>query len=66
MRFWLDHLTPTQYWLEENSALMHKPAPKNTTETEQTETAPLLVVKRIREAILDEVFTPGDRLAVRV
>ena len=41
---------------------MHKPAQKNTTETEQTEKAPLLVVKRIREAILEEVFRPGDHL----
>jgi DNA-binding GntR family transcriptional regulator len=42
---------------------MPKPAPpKNITETEETEKAPLLVVKRIREAILDEVFKPGDHL----
>jgi DNA-binding GntR family transcriptional regulator len=42
---------------------MHKPAPpKNATETEKTEKAPFLVVRRIREAILDEVFKPGDRL----
>ena len=63
MLFFLDCLAPTQYLLEENSALMHKPAPpKNATETEETEKAPFLVVKRVREAILDEVFKPGDHL----
>ena len=42
---------------------MRKPlAPKNANETQETEKAPFLVLKRIREAILDEVFTPGDRL----
>jgi DNA-binding GntR family transcriptional regulator len=42
---------------------MQKPAPpKNATETEETEKAPFLVVKRIREAILDEVFKPGEHL----
>ena len=35
---------------------------KNSNEAQETEKAPLLVVKRIREAILDEVFKPGDRL----
>jgi regulatory GntR family protein len=59
----LDCFAPTQYLLEENSALMQKPAPpKNATETEETEKAPFLVVKRIREAILDEVFKPGEHL----
>src|ERR1700747_1737714 len=29
---------------------------------EETEKAPFLVVKRIRDAILDETFKPGDRL----
>jgi DNA-binding GntR family transcriptional regulator len=37
-------------------------APKNANETQETEKAPFLVVKRIREAILDEVFKPGDHL----
>jgi DNA-binding GntR family transcriptional regulator len=37
-------------------------APKNVHETQETEKAPFLVVKRIREAILDEVFKPGDHL----
>jgi DNA-binding transcriptional regulator YhcF (GntR family) len=37
-------------------------APKNANETLETEKAPVLVVKRIREAILDEVFKPGDHL----
>jgi DNA-binding GntR family transcriptional regulator len=31
-------------------------------ETEETEKVPVFVVKEIREAILDEVFQPGDRL----
>src|SRR6516162_9462272 len=35
---------------------------KNSNEAQETEKAPLLVVKRIREAILDEVFKPGDHL----
>jgi len=35
---------------------------KNSNETQETEKATFLVVKRIREAILDEVFKPGDRL----
>src|SRR5262245_37040080 len=38
---------------------MHQPSlPKNANETQDTEKAPTLVVKRIREAILDEVFKP--------
>jgi DNA-binding GntR family transcriptional regulator len=42
---------------------MRKPlAPKNANETQETEKAPFLVVKRVREAILDEVFKPGDHL----
>ena len=36
--------------------------PTNANETQETEKAPFLVVKRIREAILDEVFRPGDHL----
>jgi DNA-binding GntR family transcriptional regulator len=36
--------------------------PKNANETQETEKAPFLVVKRIREAILDEVFKPGEHL----
>jgi DNA-binding GntR family transcriptional regulator len=36
--------------------------PKNANETQETEKAPSLVVKRIRESILDEVFKPGDHL----
>ena len=35
---------------------------KNATESQQTEKAPVVVVKRLREAILDEVFKPGDHL----
>jgi hypothetical protein len=42
---------------------MRRPSPpKNVSETQETEKAPFLVVKRIREAILDDVFLPGDRL----
>jgi len=36
--------------------------PKNANESQDTEKAPFLVIKRVREAILDEVFKPGDRL----
>jgi DNA-binding GntR family transcriptional regulator len=36
--------------------------PKNANDTQETEKAPFLVVRRIREGILDEDFTPGDRL----
>ena len=35
---------------------------KDESETEETEKLPALLVKKIREAILDEVFQPGDRL----
>jgi DNA-binding GntR family transcriptional regulator len=37
-------------------------APTNANETQDTEKAPFFVVKRVREAILDEVFKPGDHL----
>jgi DNA-binding GntR family transcriptional regulator len=37
-------------------------ASRNANETEENQKAPFLVVKRIREAILDETFQPGDRL----
>ena len=36
--------------------------PKNANETQENGKVPFLVVKRIREAILDEDFQPGDRL----
>src|SRR6516165_3270790 len=36
--------------------------PKNANETQETEKAPFLVVKRVREAILDGIFKPGDHL----
>jgi DNA-binding GntR family transcriptional regulator len=29
---------------------------------EETEKAPFLVVRKVRDAILDETFKPGDRL----
>jgi DNA-binding GntR family transcriptional regulator len=42
---------------------MHQPSsPKHGSETPESEKAPFLLVKRIRESILDEVFQPGDRL----
>jgi DNA-binding GntR family transcriptional regulator len=42
---------------------MRQPSPtKNANEVQETEKAPFLVVKRIREAILDETFQPGDHL----
>ena len=36
--------------------------PKNANDVPETEKAPFLVVRRIREGILDEVFKPGDHL----
>ena len=42
---------------------MRQPSPpKNANETQETGKVPFLVAKRIREAILDEVFKPGDHL----
>ena len=35
---------------------------KNSNKTQETEKATFQVVKRIREAILDEIFKPGDHL----
>jgi len=35
---------------------------RNSNETQETEKAAFLVVKKIREGILDEVFKPGDHL----
>ena len=35
---------------------------KNLDQAPDAEKVPVVVVKRIREAILDEVFKPGDRL----
>jgi DNA-binding GntR family transcriptional regulator len=59
----LDRLGDGLYLLRENSTPMRQPlAPKNANETQETEKAPFLVIKRVREAILDEVFKPGDRL----
>ena len=34
---------------------------QHASETEETEKVPVFVVKGIREAILDEVFQPGER-----
>jgi DNA-binding GntR family transcriptional regulator len=42
---------------------MRQPSPaKNANETQELEKVPFVVAKKIREAILDEVFKPGDRL----
>jgi len=41
---------------------MQPSLPKRGSEAQESEKAPVLVVKRIREAILEEVFEPGDRL----
>jgi DNA-binding GntR family transcriptional regulator len=42
---------------------MRKPLPpKNANDTRETEKAPFLVIKRIREGILDEDIKPGDHL----
>jgi DNA-binding GntR family transcriptional regulator len=42
---------------------MRQPSPlKNANETQETEKVPSVVVKRVREAILGEVFKPGDHL----
>jgi hypothetical protein len=47
--------------VEENSASISKPSTrKNANERPETEKVPILAIKRIREAILDEVFKPGD------
>jgi DNA-binding GntR family transcriptional regulator len=37
-------------------------SPKNANDAQETEKAPFLVVRRIREGILDEDFKPGDHL----
>jgi DNA-binding GntR family transcriptional regulator len=42
--------------------MRHPLAPKNANETQETEKAPFLVARRIREGILDEDFKPGDHL----
>ena len=43
-------------------APMQPSLPKRGSETEESEKVPFFLVKRVREAILDEVFQPGDRL----
>ena len=59
----LYHLAVTRYLLRRILRRCTSPhSLKNANETQDTEEAPTLVVKRIREAILDEVFKPGDRL----
>jgi hypothetical protein len=57
----LNHLSLTQFLLRKISASMSKPSTRNSgNERTENEKVPTLVVKRIREAILDEVFKPGD------
>src|SRR5262249_53518851 len=47
-----------------NSAPMRQPSRATLVENiQESEKAPFLVAKRIREGILDEVFKPGDHLA---
>jgi len=59
----LDRLGPDPVLVEENSASMRQSTPrKKSNKTQETEKATFQVVKRIREAILDEVFKPGDHL----
>jgi DNA-binding GntR family transcriptional regulator len=41
---------------------MRQLSSKNANNVPETEKAPFLVVRKIREGILDEVFKPGDRL----
>src|SRR5215469_979982 len=56
-------VTPRKPDSANSLAPMREPSPhKDESETEETEKLPALLVKRIREAILDEVFQPGDRL----
>jgi DNA-binding GntR family transcriptional regulator len=42
--------------------MLQPSSPNNANETQEAEKVPFLVAKRIREAILDEVFKPGDHL----
>jgi DNA-binding GntR family transcriptional regulator len=59
----LDRFTLTQYLLRKILAPMHRPSlRKNANETQDTDKVPFLVVKGIREAILDEAFKRGDHL----
>jgi DNA-binding GntR family transcriptional regulator len=51
-----------RYSLKKFYAMRQTFTPKNADDTEDTEKAPFFVVKRVREAILDEVFKPGDHL----
>jgi DNA-binding GntR family transcriptional regulator len=60
----LDRLSLTQYLLTKILHQMSKLSTrKNANERPETEKVPTLVVKRIREGMLDEVFKPGDHLA---
>jgi DNA-binding GntR family transcriptional regulator len=59
----VDRFALSRYLFGENSTPMRQPLPpKNANETQETEKAPFLVVRRIREGILDEDFKPGDHL----
>ena len=60
--YWLDRFSAGPVLVEEILPMRQPSPPKNSNKTEETEKATFLVIKRIREAILDEVFKPGDHL----
>ena len=55
-------VTPRKPDSADSLAPMQPSLPKRGSETEENEKVPFFLVKRIREAILDGVFQPGDRL----
>src|SRR6516165_3959189 len=55
-------VTPRKPDSADSLATMQPSTPKRGSETEESEKVPFFLVKRIREAILDEVFQPGDHL----
>ena len=55
-------LTPRKPDTDTSTPMRQPSPPKDANETEETEKVPFLVAKRIRDAILDEVFQPGDHL----
>ena len=61
--FFLDRLPLIQYL---SKKILHRcpslSTRKNANERPETEKVPTVVIKKIREAILDEVFKPGDHL----
>ena len=59
----LDGFSADPVLVEETLPPMRQSSPsKNSNETQETEKATFLVLKRIRNGILDEVFKPGDHL----